>query len=324
MSEYNKILEDNLQGYEGYVYKVELVGGEYFDGVEDYFKDFVKKGTSFLVKNLQNEDLKIKVEDVEEVEKNNYIYKISVVKVEYDEKKSGHLKGKYEKYVYIENKIHNYINDIGIINAQKAHSEDVEVDKYISLRDFLKANPKDFPKKSLYVKIDDNIYIKYRHKNLFSSFKDEISDFERYTYFERNSEGLLEISYSLDSDILDFDQTLFGLVERKNARNFAKEVFHKKGKFKDQEFLKLLKGQDVYIKVNVVLDKDSKEVYSKINVVDMNIRVLENEFIKSYKNKPERVKNIQKKYLSKRGKKRKIRREKEIFIKEGLGEYYDQ
>lgn len=276
------------------------------------------------IKDINDISYRIQVLNKIETDKEATVYEINIVKHQLEYTKIWqNKKNKYEKQVYVNKKIKHYINNLGIVHAQKAHAEDKVISEYINLRQFLKDNPHKFDEIKLYQKGSNDKFHEFRHKNLFSKYKDEISDFEKITYFERLDNNMLQVRHKLDEKILEFNQENMGLLERKNARFFAKEVYEKKGIFSNAEILKSLGSLNIYIKVENVLSKDNKLIWSKVLIEDMDIRTLEKTFNYEYKNKKERLKNVQLKYLSKRDKKRRKRREQKRFINEGLNEYYE-
>ncbi len=319
------LIEKDLLKFQGYSYQIiikdmdEDIDNKLLKNINFLFKSYVEKGNFFILKDNQNKPYKIEVLEVQEVEKNNFKYTISITNM--NNSINVHKKNKYKKNIYIENKKHKYINDIGIINAQKAHAQDVVIDQYIKLYDYLKENKFDFLSQKLYIKNNNDEYIEYRHKNLFSEYKDEISDFEKITYIKREEPQKISLSFKLDDDILNYDQSKVSLLDRKNARVIAKAIYNNNGEFFDKEFLNITKDIQFYINDFIVLSANEKNVYDKIEFKDMNINSLKKEFIYEYKNKFERKKNIQLKFLSKRNKKRKKRRDSKIYIKEGYKEY---
>lgn len=229
---------------------------------------------------------------------------------------------KFQKNIYLNNQLNNYIKLIGITKAQIAHAQNITNYKYISLREFLKQNPEEFATKNLYKKNYNNKMSILRHKNLFSTYKDEISDFEKLTYIKRDANKQLILFHELDENILVYNQAEETLLDRKNAREFAKEIYHKKGIYTDKELLKILKNQNIFIQIEEIIFAENKIVWSKVKKSDMNLNVLNKEVKKYYQEKPERKKNYQLKYLSKRNKKRKLRREQKKFVNKLLHEYY--
>lgn len=231
-----------------------------------------------------------------------------------------HKKGKYNKVEIKKKSIEKIAKDIGFVNAQQLHAEDYHQYTYMPLRQYLKANKNEFKKKFIYEKDYDNNYNILRHKNLFSKYQDEISDFEKFTTIEKFEPKSLKISYEIDEDIFEYDDSKATIQERKFMRELAKDIYNKKNIYTERELFEILSGRDLYIQVVDTTPKEHKDVWSKVSLDDMDIRVLEkkrNDFIKQ--NVPE---NKKRKYLSKKQKLRKERRLSERNRDQALKEYY--
>lgn len=229
-------------------------------------------------------------------------------------------KGKYEKIENKRKRIVKIVSEIGLANAQQLHAQDLHKYSYMPLREYLKKNQLEFKKKYLYEKGFDGDYQILRHKNLFSKYHDEISDFERLTTIERNEPKTLKVGYELDEDVFEYDQSQFTIQERKFLREFAKDIYNKKNRYTERELFEILKGRDLYIQIVKVTPKEHKDVWSKITIEEMDIRILEkfrNDFYKQ--NVPQ---NKKRKYLSKKQKVRKNRRFEERKSSKALADYY--
>lgn len=98
-------------------------------------------------------------------------YMIYNVKTQWRNKKK-----KYSKIEMKKKQVTKIVHNIGRKNAQLVHSEDLEVETMISLRNFLKEHQDPFEKKKLYYKNYKGEFREHRFKNLFSKNVDEISD----------------------------------------------------------------------------------------------------------------------------------------------------
>lgn len=230
-------------------------------------------------------------------------------------------KGKYTKVEIKRKEIERIVNDLGFVNAQQLHAEDLHVYTYMPLRQYLKEHKDQFNKQFIYERGFDDEYHILRHKNLFSKYKDEISDFERLTTIERLEPKSLKVSYELDEDVFEFDGSDFSVAERKFLREFAKDIYTKKNRYTERELFDILSGRDLYIQVVSTTPKEHKDVWSKVKLEDMDIRVLE-KFRGEY-NKQNVPQNKKRKYLSKKQKIRKLRRNEERRSKRDLNEYFE-
>ncbi len=227
-------------------------------------------------------------------------------------------KSKYTKVEIKKKNIERIAKDIGFTNAQQLHATDYHQYTYMPLRQFLKENKNEFKKVYIYEKGFDDKFRILRHKNLFSKYQDEISDFEKFTTIERFEPKSLKVSYEIDEDIFEYDDSNSTIQERKFMRELAKDIYNKKNRYTERELFEILSGRDLYIQVVSTTPKEHKDVWSKVDLEQMDIRVLEksrNDFKKQ--NVPE---NKKRKYLSKKQKVRKKRRieerQKEIALKE--------
>lgn len=215
-------------------------------------------------------------------------------------------KGKYSKVEIKRREVEKIISDVGFVNAQQLHAVDLHQYQYLPLRTYLKQNPHQFKKTFIYEKGFDDQYHILRHKNLFSKYHDQISDFERLTTIERYESKALKISYELDEDVFDYDDSQATIQERKFLREFAKDIYNKKNRYTERELFEILKGRDLYIQIVTTVPKEHKDVWSKVSVDDMDIRILE-KFRGEY-NKQNVPQDKRRKYLSKKQKVRKKRR----------------
>ncbi|WOO87776.1 hypothetical protein RZE82_02275 [Mollicutes bacterium LVI A0039] len=230
-------------------------------------------------------------------------------------------KGKYSKVEIKRKEIERIVSDVGFVNAQRLHAEDHHEYAYMPLRQYLKKHPNQFKKTFIYERGFDDEYRILRHKNLFSKYQDEISDFERLTTIERYEPKSLKISYELDEEVFDFDGSQMTIQERKFLREFAKDIYTKKNRYTERELFEILSGRDLYIQVVTVTPKEHKDVWSKVELEDMDIRILEknrSEFQKQ--NTPQHKKR---KYLSKKQQTRKTRRVAERQSSKALKEYFE-
>ncbi len=230
------------------------------------------------------------------------------------------ITNKHSKIDYRVQQIERLIRIIGFENAQKLHAEDKINYSYQSMREFLKINKHQFKQVYLYEKDFEDNYKILRHKNLFSKYGDEISDFERLTKFERTEQGQLKVTYELDENIFEYDDSKATLDERKFTREFAKDIYNKKNLFSERELFEILKSKDVYIEITTITPKENKEVWSKVKIEDMDIRILfENldDFRKS--NVPQFKKR---KYMSKKQKRSQRRAQDKVDNINRLKEYY--
>lgn len=228
-------------------------------------------------------------------------------------------KNKYQKIEIKQRKIHKIVRDIGMQNAQLLHAEDEFIPVYIPLRQYLRRKPQSFSEVKVYEIDLDNQYQVVRFKNLFSKYADEISDFEKILYLERQEDHMLVARYKLDENILEFELKEDNIQLRKDARNFAKEIYTRKSLFKDKELLEFLKGRNLFIKEYEVIPKEHKDVWSKINVEDMTYPILKDA------RKEHRIDNVsvqkKRKYMSKKHRHRQFRRHAYTQIKFGIETY---
>lgn len=233
----------------------------------------------------------------------------------------SHKKGKYSKVEIKHKKIERIAKDIGFVNAQQLHAIDYHEYTYMPLRQYLKLHKNEFKKTFIYEKGFDDQFRILRHKNLFSKYQDEVSDFEKFTTIEKYEPKTLKVSYEIDEDIFEYDDMSLTIQERKFMREFAKDIYSKKNVYTERELFEVLQGRDLYIQVVSTTPKEHKEVWSKVELEQMDIRILEknrNQFKKQ--NLPESKKR---KYLSKKQKTRKIRRLYQRNSNRALREYYE-
>lgn len=233
---------------------------------------------------------------------------------------SRHRKGKYTKVEMKKKNTLRVAKDIGFVNAQQLHAVDFHEYTYMPLRQFLKEYKTEFKKVFIYEKGFDDEYRILRHKNLFSKYQDEISDFEKFTSLERLEPKSLKVSYEIDEDIFEYDDSKSTIQERKFMREFAKDIYNKKNRYTERELFDILSGRDLYIQVIRTTPKEHKDVWSKVELEQMDIRLLEkkrNDYQKQ--NVPE---NKKRKYMTKRQKTRKSRRIAERSRDQDLREYY--
>lgn len=229
-------------------------------------------------------------------------------------------KGKYAKVEIKHKAIRRAIDDIGFVNAQQLHANDLHQYDYIPLRKFLKQNPNTFKKTYIYEKGFNDQFQILRHKNLFSKYHDELSDFERLTTIERYEPKTLKLSYEIDEDVHDFDGTSVTNQERKFLREFAKDIYTKKNQYTERELFEILSGRDLYIQIVTTIPKEHKDVWSKVSIDQMDIRILEKS--RDLFNNNNIPTDKKRKYLSKRQKNRKLRAiEKQENIRL-VNEYY--
>lgn len=268
--------------------------------------------TSYLYLNDNEQKYSLYLEKVDN--KFEY-YKVSELTCE------QHKKGKYSKVEIKKKNIEKIAKDIGFVNAQQIHAQDFNQYTYMPLRKYLKENKNEFKKKFIYEQDFEGDFKVLRHKNLFSKYQDQISDFEKFTTIERLEPQSLKISYEIDEDIFEYDDSAATIQERKFMRELAKDIYNKKNRYSERELFDILSGRDLYIQVINTTPKEHKDVWSKVSLEDMDIRLLEknrNEFTKQ--NVPESKKQ---KYLSKRQKVRKNRRMAERNRDQALREYYE-
>ncbi len=234
---------------------------------------------------------------------------------------SVHKKGKYSKVEIKRKEIERIIGDVGFVNAQQLHATDHHEYDYMPLRQYLKQNPNEFKKKYIYEKGFDDQFHRLRHKNLFSKYHDEISDFERLTTIERYEPKSLKISYELDEDVFEYDASGSTIQERKFLREFAKDIYNKKNRYTERELFEILSGRDLYVQIVTTTPKEHKDVWSKVSIDDMDIRVLEK--FRGEFNKQNVPQDKKRKYLSKKQKVRKARRHAERDRDQALNEYYE-
>ncbi|WOO88874.1 hypothetical protein R2F61_08350 [Mollicutes bacterium LVI A0078] len=230
-------------------------------------------------------------------------------------------KNKYTKVEIKKKNIERIAKDIGFVNAQQLHATDHHEYTYMPLRQFLKLNKNEFKKVFIYEKGFDDEYRILRHKNLFSKYQDEISDFEKLTTIEKYEPKSLKISYEIDEDIFEYDDNDSTIQERKFMREFAKDIYNKKNRYTERELFEILSGRDLYIQVISTTPKEHKDVWSKVELDQMDIRLLEKSRSEYHKqNVPE---NKKRKYLSKKQKVRKKRRIEDRQKDVALREYYE-
>ncbi len=252
------------------------------------------------------------------VDKQDLIYRYYKILIETELRQK---KGKYTKVEMKKKNIERIAKDIGFVNAQQLHAVDYHEYEYMPLRQFLKENKNEFKKVFIYEKGFDDAYRILRHKNLFSKYQDEISDFEKLTTLERLEPKSLKVSYEIDEDIFDYDGSESTIQERKFMREFAKDIYNKKNRYTERELFEILRGRDLYIQVVSTTPKEHKDVWSKVELDQMDIRVLEKSRSDYQKqNVPE---NKKRKYLSKKQKIRKSRRVSERNRDKLLREYYE-
>lgn len=231
---------------------------------------------------------------------------------------------KKNKYVKVEMKkkhIEKLAKDIGFVNAQQLHATDYNTYSYMPLRQYLKENKEQFKKKFIYEKDYNDQFRILRHKNLFSKYKDEVSDFEKFTTIERYEPKSLKVSYEIDDDVFEYNDSSATIQERKFMRELAKDIYTKKSRYTERELFEILSGRDLYIRIVETTPKEHKDVWSKVSLDDMDIRVLQKhrgEFKKS--NVPTDKKR---KYMSKHQKRRRARRQIERDNLGRLKEYYE-
>ncbi len=274
---------------------------------ENYFIE------NYTYKNEQNAFYIIKLLHTH---KNWHIYT-----VEQNQQCLKNKKGKYSKVEIKKKKIKKIVNEIGLINSQKIHAVDYSESIFVNFRKYLKSNPNGFPPKYLFEKDFSGAYNIVRHKNLFSAYGDEISDFEKLTTIEKMENGELVIGHILDEDVMQFNDQKLTIQDRKFMREFAKDIYTKKGKYKQKEVFELLKNKDLFVEEVKITPKEHREIWSKVSIDEMDIRILEknrNEF--KCLNVPN---NKKRKYLSKRDKKRKLRRNLNNMKNKELQEFYE-
>lgn len=242
-------------------------------------------------------------------------FKLIEVPVEHNKK------NKYTKVEIKKKNIERIAKDIGFVNAQQLHATDHHEYTYMPLRQFLKLNKNEFKKVFIYEKGFDDEYRILRHKNLFSKYQDEISDFEKFTTLEKYEPKSLKVSYEIDEDIFEYDDNDSTIQERKFMREFAKDIYNKKNRYTERELFEILSGRDLYIQVISTTPKEHKDVWSKVELDQMDIRLLEKSRSEYHKqNVPE---NKKRKYLSKKQKVRKKRRIEDRQKDVALREYYE-
>lgn len=230
-------------------------------------------------------------------------------------------KGKYTKVEIKKKNIERIAKDIGFVNAQQLHATDEHSYSYMPLRQFLKVNKNEFKKVYLYEKDFADQFRILRHKNLFSKYQDEISDFEKLTTIEKVDSKLLKVSYEIDENIFEYDDSSSTIQERKFMREFAKDIYNKKNLYTQRELFIILNGRDLYIQVVDTTPKEHKDVWSKVELDQMDIRILEKS--RSDFQKQNVPSNKKRKYLSKRQKTRKMRRIDERNSERALREYFE-
>ncbi len=233
---------------------------------------------------------------------------------------TNYKKGKYDKVNYSEKRKLRLLNSIGITKAQLIHSQDVETINYIPIELYLKDKLPELFEIKLYELSFDGTYEVFRHKNLFSEYRDEISDFEKLTFILKDKEGdVFFLGHKLDSNILSYKHEEKTLQRRKDARNLAKTIYQNPNGFSKKELINLLKNKNLFVKVTSIIEKEDKRAYSNINVSDMNEHTLNEEYIN---NVHEKKRSKQTHYKPQRLIKKQRRYIKRRQIKEGLEDYY--
>lgn len=233
----------------------------------------------------------------------------------------NHRKGKYTKIEIKKKNTLRIAKDIGFVNAQQLHAVDYHQYVYMPLRQFLKEHKNEFKKVLIYEKGFDDEYHVLRHKNLFSKYQDEISDFEKLTTLERFESKALKVSYEIDEDIFEYDDSSSTIQERKFMREFAKDIYNKKNRYTERELFDILSGRNLYIQVVTTTPKEHKDVWSKVELDQMDIRLLEKKRTDFQKqNVPEHKKR---KFMTKKQKIRQSRRIAERSCNQALREYYE-
>lgn len=261
---------------------------------------------NYVLTNILDENLNMKINLI------TYLDCEIIVKIFFssiNNYKSNH-KNKYSKTNYKINENKKLVKKIGLVESQKLHAVDKISFEYIKLEQYLRENKSPFSKVELYYKdIEDN-YMKLRHKNLFSEFVDEISDFERFTYLERLNNSKLLLTKKNDINIIKYDYSFHSLVEKKISRDIAKAMYHEVDGFSDRELIRLLEQLDIYIKIETIISKDLKQVYNEINIEDMNYNILSKKNHKvQFEKKTKRVKFYKSKKVLKRQNRFKMKRE---------------
>lgn len=224
--------------------------------------------------------------------------------VSYENDSNENKKNKYVKYNYNDKRAKSLIKQLGITKAQQIHAEDKVICKFVKLSEFLKLNRAPFKQISLYQKTDDYNYEPMRFKNLFSSYPDEISDFEKISFLVREENQKLFIYFDLDEDVLKYDSTSASLLDRKFTRELAKAIYNAELGFTDKQLIDILRVKDIFVQIEEVISADNKQVWSKIVTKDMNLKQLSNEYESS--NREKKAKRT-KFYHSKRELRRKER-----------------
>ncbi len=238
------------------------------------------------------------------------------------EKSTTYKKGKYEKVNFSLKRKLKLINELGILESQLAHSTEIEEYEYIAIEVFFRNKLNYAMDMKLYELNLDGDYEVYRHKNLFSEYRDEISDFEKMTFLlKEDMDSNFFLGHKLDSNILEYNHELKTLEQRKEARNLAKSIYQNPNGFSKKEVLNLLKNKNLFVKISTVIDKNDKRAYYNINLDDMNEYTLSrkqrrNKAIKNIENTPyytpHRLVKKQRRYIKRRQ------------IKEGLNDYLDE
>lgn len=231
----------------------------------------------------------------------------------------NYKRGKYDKVNYSKKRKLKLINNLGIKQAQLAHATDLVEYEYIKIEDYLNHKHPDFIDIKLYELMLDGSFEVFRHKNLFSEHRDEVSDFEKMTFLMRdNASSKYFLGHKLDGDIIYFNHEKASLERRKDARNLAKLIYQMTDGFSKKELLQAVKNKNVYVKISTVIDRNDKRAYDKIVVDQMNEYTLDREF--SHKLKVERNKQMRH-YKPHRLVKKQRRYLKRQQIKEGLTDY---
>ncbi len=232
-----------------------------------------------------------------------------------------HKKGKYSKAEMKRHDIERLTNDVGFVNAQMLHAQDYNEYDYIPLRQYLKENKSEFKKTYIYEKNFNDEFQILRHKNLFSKYKDEISDFEKLTTIERYEPKSLKISYEIDEDVFEYNGSHISLTDRKFLREFAKDIYTKKNRYTERELFEILSGRDLYVQIVTTTPKEHKDVWSKVGIDDMDIRLLEKYRSDFYKEVI--PKDKKRKYMTKKQKVRKTRLSIKRDSQKRLKEFYE-
>lgn len=237
-------------------------------------------------------------------------------------REKNYKRGKYDKVWYAETKKLRLVNSLGINQAQIAHSTDIFSEEYIPIEVYLKGKLPPIFELKLYELMLDGNYHAFRHKNLFSEYRDEISDFEKITYILKDKEGdIYFLAHKLDNDILSYKHEGLSLQRRKDARNLAKTIYQMTNGFTKIELINLLKNKNVFVKVTTTIDRLDKRAYNEISIAQMNEYTLSRSF-KEYNR--ERKKAKTRYYQPQRLVKKQRRYIKRRQIRDGLADYYHE